>query len=143
MSAEPFDVSPVIARLKAGVASLKRVSGAADYATIKALRDFTTPDAFVLLAREKPIPRAGGGHQAATVNFGVVLAVRNYREQRGVQSDNELRTVLGQIRGVLMGWIPDVPGGRACQLVQGAVLDYDASTLIWSDVYQTQHFLQP
>ena len=31
---------------------------------------------------------------------------------------------------------------RACQLLGGNLEDYDASTALWIDAYQTQHFTQ-
>jgi hypothetical protein len=145
MSAAPFDISLVIAQLQAQAPSLRQVKGAADYAAIKSLRDFVPPCAYVLLAREKPEIEKGvtSGHQRTPVTFGVVVAVRNYRaSERGVQAADELLTVLGETRSALMGWIPPVPGGRPTQLTQGDLVDYDQATLLWSDVYQTQHFLQ-
>ena len=145
MSAAPFDVNLVIDQLQANVPALRQVKGAADYAAIKGLRDFTTPCAYVLLAREKPIVEKGvtSGHQNTPVTFGVVVAVRNYRaSERGMQAADDLNAVLGQVRSALLGWIPPVPGGRPTNLTQGDLLDYDQATLLWSDVYQTQHFLQ-
>lgn len=145
MSAAPFDVALVVAQLQGNAPSLRQVKGAADYAAIKSLRDFAPPCAYVLLAREKPEVDKGltTGHQRAVVSFAVVVAVRNYRAgERGMQAADELRSVLGEVRSALMGWIPPMPGGRPTQLTQGDLVDYDQATLLWNDVYQTQHFLQ-
>ena len=142
MSAAPFDASLVIARLREQVQALQAVEGAAEYAAITSLRDLRPPCAYVLLARERgdgEPPK--GGRQRALVTFGVVLAVRNYRDQRGAESMDELAPLLGQVRAALMGWTPAVTGGRPVQWLQGDVLDYDNSTLLWSDVYQPQHFI--
>jgi len=145
MSAAPFDINLVITQLQAQVPLLRQVKGAADYAAIKSLRDFVPPCAFVLLAREKPViePGVTSGHQRTPVTFGVVVAVRNYRaSERGMQAADDLGAVLGQVRSALLGWIPPIPGGRPTNLTQGDLVDYDQATLLWSDVYQTQHFLQ-
>lgn len=145
MSAEPFDTGLAIAQVKAMATGLRLVGGAADYAAVKNLRDFAPPCAYVLLATEKLELSAGNttGHQRATVSFGVVIAVRNYRAaDRGQQASDDLRSVLGQVRSALMGWTPAVPGGRPTQLVRGDLMDYDQATLLWTDQYQTQHFIQ-
>lgn len=145
MSSAPFDHNLVIARLKDQVPELQEVGGAADLAAMQKLRDFRTPSAFVLLAMETPIPRQSGAPGAATrqmvpVNFGVVVAVRNYRDNKGQAAADDLRPVLGRVRDALIGWVPpDLAGARDCQLVQGKVIDYDTDTLVWTDIYQTQH----
>lgn len=145
MSSAPFDHNLVIARLKDQVPELQEVGGAADLAAVTMLRDFRTPSAFVLLAVETPIPRQSGAPGAATrqmvpVNFGVVVAVRNYRGNKGQAAADDLRPVLGRVRDALIGWVPpDLAGARDCQLVEGRVIDYDTDTLVWTDLYQTQH----
>lgn len=145
MSSAPFDHNLVIARLKDQVPELQEVGGAADLAAIRQIRDFRTPSAFVILAVETPVPRQPGAPGAATrqmvqVQFGVVVAVRNYRDNRGKAAADELRPELGRVRDALIGWVPPgLTGARDCQLVQGKVIDYDTDTLIWTDLYQTQH----
>lgn len=145
MSSAPFDHNLVIARLKDQVPELQSVGGAADLAVITAVREFRTPSAYVILAVETPIPRQSGAPGAATrqmvpVNFGVVVAVRNYRDNKGQGAADDLRSVLGKVRDALIGWVPPgLSGARDCQLVQGKVIDYDTNTLVWTDLYQTQH----
>lgn len=149
MDCAPFDVQPVIDRLAAALPVLRKVAGAADYATLTQLRDFTPPCAYVLLARE----RADAGHsgnampgtqvgvsQRASVSFGVVVAVRNFREQMGAQSAETLRPILGALRAQLIGWVP--PGcGAPITLQSGGLKDYDRATTLWIDVFTTQHFI--
>lgn len=154
MSAAPFDIDLVINRLRTVVVPgvLRQVRGAADFASMTAIRDFTPPEAFVLLAREKVTETKTGislpGQQTAlpqvvSITFGVVLAVRNYRQQAGAQLADELRQTLGTVRNVLLGWTPPVGGGRACQLVQGELTDYDSATALWTDVWRTQQIIKP
>ncbi|WP_419555426.1 phage tail terminator protein, partial [Pseudomonas aeruginosa] len=74
------------------------------------------------------------------VRFGVVVATRNYRDNKGKNAMDDLRPVLGQVRDALIGWVPPgLAGARDCQLIQGQPVDYDTSVLIWTDLYQTQH----
>lgn len=142
MSAAPFDVELVIQRLRDLVPELHLVEGAGAYAAIRSLADFRTPSAYVLLARERgdgEPPK--NGRQRVLATFGVVLAVRNYRGQVGHDAMIEASPLVGRVRDALIGWQPAATGSRPCQWLQGDVLDYDASTLLWSDVFQTQHFI--
>nr|WP_245217364.1 hypothetical protein [Pseudomonas aeruginosa] len=99
----------------------------------------------MILAEETPMPRSSGAPGAATrqmvqVRFGVVVATRNYRDNKGKNAMDDLRPVLGQVRDALIGWVPPgLVGARDCQLIQGQAVDYDTSVLIWADLYHTQH----
>lgn len=151
MSAAPFDVKPVVARIKDAVPALRQVGRAGDYASVRSLGDFPVPAAYVLLAREKAQETKSGismpGQQTkmaqvVPVNFGVVVAVRNYREQAGEQLADELLEILGAIRDALLGWTPPGNGTRACQLLQGDLTQYDRATALWTDVWRTQHIIK-
>lgn len=150
MSAEPYDVNQIVALLQASVPALRQVGVAADYAAVKTIRDFAPPCAYVLLAREKAKPHASSTGmqqdvqgQRSMVTFGVVLAVRNYKaSDRGKQQADALAPILGAVRTALIGWIAPVKGARPIQFIQGDVVDYDQATLLWTEVYQTQHSLQ-
>ncbi len=148
MSASPFDTGLVINRLREQVPALRSVQGAADYAAITGLSDFPAPCAYVVLASESGEGQDAGyaprgqmvpTSQMVKAAFGVVLVVRNYREQRGAQLKDEMNTMINAVRGALIGYVPDLPGARACQFVRGDLQDYDAATALWVDVYQTQH----
>jgi hypothetical protein len=151
MSATPFNVQPIIDRLHDQVPGLRHVAGAADFAAVTRLADFPAPCAYVLLAREQVDAPPKPGHaehgqqiplqQRAQVSFGVVVVARNYRAGRGAQVADELSAVLGQVRSALLGYVPDVAGARPCHLQRGDLTRYDASTALWTDVYQTQHFI--
>lgn len=151
MIATPFDVQPVIARLQTLVPAptLRQVQGAAAYASVEKLANFAPPCAYVILAREKSRPHpAGNGMpgaqqrmvQQVDVTFGVMVAVLNYREQLGAQSQDALLAVLGAVRGALLGWVP--PGAsQPISLQQGDLLQYDAGRALWADVYHTNHVI--
>lgn len=144
MSSAPFNPSLVVDRLRGSLPSTFTLGTAVELAAIKSLLDFRPPQVFVVLAQETGAPRATGAPGAAarqlvTVHFGVTLAVRNYRDNRGSAATEDLTAMLGQIREALIGWVPPLPAARDCQFIQGKVLDYDANVLVWADVFQTQH----
>lgn len=158
MNFGPFDVRLVIERLRVleqgseqasddQAMQLRKIGMAADYAAVKSLRDFPAPCVYVLLAREQfdPRPPAFGqrgqqisGAQSGTVQIGVVLAARNYREEGGAQLSDEFQALLGSLRSRLMGWVPDCPGAKPLQIVQGDLLQYDNATALWCDVWMTK-----
>lgn len=142
MSAALFDINLVRQRLTDLVTDLQTIEGAAEYAQITELRQFRPPCAYVLPVRERGDGEpAKGGRQRALVQFGVVAAVRNYRDTRGAETLDELGPLIGKIRDALIGWTPAVAGARPCQWLQGDVLDFDDSTLLYSNVFQTQMFI--
>ncbi len=147
MSFAPFNVQAVADRIKAGVADLRLVGLAADYAAVKSLRDFTPPSVYVVLAQEtfeaNPPGHGARGDQVRTaqrgsVAVGVVIVGRNYREQAGAQLSAGMNALIAQVRAVLSGWVPDVPGARPFELQRGDLLQYDDSTALWCDVWKTQ-----
>jgi len=142
MTSAPFSTRVVIDRLTAEVPEFQIIAGTAEYGTIMSLREFRADSAYVLLARERADGEAPkGGRQRALSTFGVVIAVRNYRDRMGGESLEEISSLIGKSRAALMGWSPPVNGGRPCKWIQGDVLDFDNETLLWSDVYETQHFI--
>jgi hypothetical protein len=147
MNFAPFDVQPVADRIRTLVPELRLVGLAADYAAVKSLRDFNPPSVFVVLAQEKfdsnPPGHGQRGEQVKVtqrglVAVGVVIVGRNYREQNGAQLSGEMNTLINNVRAQLSGWVPDVPGARPLQLQRGDLLQYDDSTALWCDVWQTQ-----
>ena len=141
MSSAPFDVQQVMDRLREQVPELREINGAADYRTVSKLSDFYPPCAYVVLTSEQGDNSEKRGRQRALVTFGVVLAVRNYRDTKGEESMDALRPLLGKVRDALIGWLPSEQGAREIAWKAGDVIDYDHSTLLWGDVYQTQHFI--
>ena len=155
MSARPFDVGPVIARLrpllKAG--GLRVVEGRSAFAQVRSLRDFPAPCAYVLLAKETALKTEAGTSlpgaqcdigQVMQVGIGVVMAFQNHRGLAdGDELRDELQMQVGTVRDRLLGWTPDVAGARQLQLLRGDLEDYDAGVALWADYWQTQHFIQP
>ena len=154
MSARPFDVQLVITRLvdaKAAI-GLREIRGRADYAQVRSLQDFPAPCGYVLLATETATETKTGQSlpnvqnplaQVVRVQFGIAMAFRNERGFAGDELRDELLEKVGSVRDRLLGWTPPVAGGRQLQLNGGDLVDYDASTALWIDKWQTQHILKP
>lgn len=139
----PFDPRLAIERLRGQVPALQLVGAAADFTAVKSLPSFRPPSAYVVLAQESAAPNPPGStsgrvRQVVNVTFGVVVAVRNYRHDEAEKSD-ALGAVLTAVRAAIVGWTPPLPMARPCQFVTGQVLDSDSSTLLWGDIYSTQH----
>ena len=145
MNFEPFDTGLIVQQLRAQAAELHEVGGAADYAAVQNLRDFRTPSAFVIFAEEQntgKVPASPGiGVQESVAQFGVVLALRHYREQRGEQMLPEALRLVGAARSALIGHKPAAHGARVVQWLSGKVLDYDAGVLLFADLYQIHYLL--
>ena len=146
MNFEPFDTNVIVRRLQAQAQGLHLVGSAADYAAVKELRSFRTPSAYVVFADEEntgTLPTTFCTVQVQTkVQFGVVLALRNYQEQLGGQMGEEARKLIGQVRSALIGFQPTGKGANVVSWQAGAVLDYDASVLLFADRYEVHHMLQ-
>jgi hypothetical protein len=154
MSAAPFDTGLIITRLRAPLlpGTLRLVGGSADYASVSRLQDFPAPCAYVLLGRERGIAVKTGQNlpgqqypiaQMLAVTFAVAMVFRNYRQLEGDELRNELRDQVGAVRNRLLGWTPPVPGGRACDLLQGDLVAYDAGIALWTDIWRTQQSIKP
>ncbi|QIL81781.1 hypothetical protein G7047_19065 [Diaphorobacter sp. HDW4A] len=145
MNFEPFDTGLIVQRLKLCVPDFQTVGGAADYAAVKELTNFRTPSAYVVFAEEtntNKIPASVGVcAQEAAVQFGVVLALRNYREQLGEQMADEARTLVGMVRAALIGFRPKLRGANTVGWVSGHVLDYNSSVMLFGDMYRLVYML--
>lgn len=148
----PLDTGLIQARLRQQVTELQEVGGGADYQAIKDLRSFRTPSVYVVLARERatsampgregvPAQRRPSGAQQLEATVGVIIAARNYRDPAGETVSEEARETIGACRTALLTWEPPAGVMRPLHFLQGDVLDYDANTLLWIDVYQTNHFI--
>lgn len=147
MSADlgPFDIAPVVARLKAQVTALRAVQGAAEFAAaVKATTAPPTPSAYVLLARENgpaAQPASEIAIQRHDVRFGVVLAVRNYQlAQLGTAQADSLTALINSTRTTLVGWKPTGFTGQRIEWNSGSVLSYDAATVWWQEIFTTRYW---
>lgn len=145
MNFEPFDTGLVVQRLREQVPALHFVGGAADYGAVKELSQFRTPSAYVVFAEEEntgKVPTSVGVCvQESSTHFGVVLALRHYREQLGEQMHQDARRLIGATRVALIGHKPASHGARVIGWASGKVLDYDAGVLLFADLYRIHHLL--
>jgi len=146
MRFEPFDTGLIVQHLRQQVPELHFVGGAADYAAVRELASFRTPSAYVVFAEEENTGKFPATpqvcFQGSSAKFGVVLALRHYSEQLGEQMQQEARRLIGQVRSALIGFQPTGKGANVVNWQAGAVLDYDASVLLFADRYEVQHTLQ-
>jgi len=152
ISAAPFDTGLVITWLRKTLpGGLRKVGGAADYASVRNLGDYPAPCAYVLLAAERgqrlddlcgPPGAQLALAQMMDVTFAVVMAFRNYRQLTGDDLRNELRDQVGAVRARLLGWTPTLCGAVPCQLERGDLGSYDAAVATWIDVWRTQHLIK-
>ncbi len=144
MSFAPFDTDMVVARVARQVPELQLVGGAADYAAVKELRSFRTPSAYVIFAEERNTGKVPTSvnvcAQESVVEFGVVLALRHWRETRGEQMQDDMRAIVGQVRAARIGHKPRKDIG-AIGWQSGKVLYYDAGVLLFADVYELRHVM--
>ena len=69
-----------------------------------------------------------------------------FRNHRGLAADalrDELNTQVGLCAITCWAGRHQVAGGQQLQLLGGDLEDYDASVALWTDRWQTQHFIQP
>jgi len=146
---EPLDTAVIEQRLRNQVPELQLVGGGADYAAIKDLRGFRVGSAYVVLAQEKDSggatshpQRRPSGRQQVEATIGVIVAARNYRGKTGSEAMRDAAPLIGAVRTALLdNWIPGGQLTRPLEWKQGDVLDYDASTLLWIDVFTTTYFM--
>lgn len=155
MSAEPFDIGPVMQRLQAlveaGSPYVRLVGARKDYAAVRSLNDFPAGSCYVMLATERASETKSGLSAPGTQNpiaqrmqvgLGIVLAFNNQRGLEGDELRDELRAGVGAVRNVLLGWTP-VGASKQLQLIGGDLGDYDANIALWIDRWQTEHFIKP
>jgi len=148
LASGPLDMRWIRTRLRERVPALRDVRGAASYAgLVRGIQDFTPDEAFVIPLKELPPEQSGqtGGRQVARSLFGVVIATRLYADEHGEAALDSVGTVIGAVRDALVGWTPTSPtgdrlsGARPCSWMGGEMLDYSVETLLWSEVFATQH----
>jgi hypothetical protein len=146
MNFEPFDTGLIAQRLREQVAGLHSVGGAADYAAVKELAGFRTPSGYVIFAEERNTGKVPAAPcvtlQESVAQFGVVLALRHYKELRGEQMQPEARRLIGACRAALIGHKPPAPGSRVVSWLSGKVLDYDGGVLLYADLYELPYLLR-
>lgn len=137
-----FNTELIIERLKETQFQFELVEGAAEFEAVTSLASFRPGSLYVVLMREQN--PAGNGAQAqrktaAIATFGVIVAARNYRGNRGAEALKDAVPIISRMRQALLGWPP--AGCTPCIWHQGDVLDKDKQNLLWADVFSTTHVI--
>lgn len=137
----PFDVTPIVARLRLQVPELQMIGGAADRAAAQegALR---LPAAFVILAREQLTsePMTGVMRHQVGAQVDVLVGVRHYQaRERGAAHADLGIALVGQVRDALHGWTPAGPTGASVEPMRsqgtGQLLKLHDAEWWWLDPY--------
>lgn len=138
MAVELFDPQLIVTRLKAQVAALKIVAGAADFAAAAPDLKFT-PAAYVIeLANraERNSLATTAVSQLNEIRFGVILAVQNLRDATGEKAHTDLRALRASVMTALLGWEPG-PDYDVLEYGDGRLIQLDNLVLWWQDDYIT------
>lgn len=129
-----MDVGAIVVRLKAQVATLRFVGGAADLpAATEELKQ--VPAAFVIPltdAASRNGDGTGSVTQQVTVRFGVLIAAQNLRDARGEAALGTLAPLRTAVRDALVGWVP-TGYEDPCEIVSGRMLSLTDRVLWWQD----------
>lgn len=99
------------------------------------------PCAFVIAMAEKADPNTliTGYSQRITAQIGVVICVKNFKEERGDADQTLLESVRDEIRTALCNWqTSDM--ATPVEFAQGQLAAYDNSLIRWNDIFQTQFY---
>lgn len=121
--------------------SFAKVEGASEYSAVEQIRSFRHNTLFVVVSKERnknPEKNPGAKQAIAVVQFGIISVGRNYRDSTGAAALSDIGPVIGRVRKAIMGWTPKnclTP----CHWLEGSVLDYDRTNLLWLDVFETSY----
>lgn len=138
----PFDIDPVLQRLRAMCVDLRQIDQAAELASVYSDPAAVTPAAFVL----PPDERAGESNyssgmvrQNVSVRLPIVLRCRNFR--RGELGSDALASLPLQrlaLRTALLRWTP-TGADRAMAFGESRVIRYDSSTVYSLETFTTEY----
>lgn len=144
----PLDIDLIMEHLRESIPEFQEVAQAADYATVRSLADFQSPSAYLVLNEEKVEPELPtdrevriGGRQMARSTFAVVLALRNSQDTFGQSALEDARPLIGSVREALIGWTSGLDKFREIRWRNAEVLDYNAGTLLWVEVFSTHRLI--
>lgn len=136
-------LNAIEAHLTSSVPALKKVAGAADFASAGMDLKGKLPAAYILPLAE----RAGGNSlvmevsQKIEVRFGVMLAISNLRDARGQNAQGDLAPLRTAVLAALIGWQPD-PGHDPVLFGSGRVIQLQDGVLWWQDEFVTAYYLR-
>lgn len=113
----PFDVTPIVQRLREQVPALETIGFAADVAAAQKSAP-RLPAGFVMLKKErlKSEPVTGLMRHEATAQVWVLIGVRHYQaRERGAAHADVGIPLVAQVRIALHGWSPAGPDGATVE----------------------------
>lgn len=136
-----FNAELIQERLRDPELKFANVAGAAEYAAVERVGSFRHNTLFVVVSKERnksPGKPAASKRAIAEVTFGIISVGRNYRDTTGAAALQDVGPVIGRVRKAILGWLP---AGclEPCQWLEGNVLDYDKTNLLWLDVFTTSY----
>lgn len=116
----PFDMTPIIERVRAQVPALELVGGAAERAAAVE-GAIALPAAFIVLAGEdiRSEPITGSLRTETTARIHVITGVRHYQGgQRGQAHADVANRIVAAVRTALHGWTPAGPTGTRVESIR-------------------------
>lgn len=136
-----FNAELIQARLRDPQFDFEKVSGAAEYSAVERIGSFRPNTVYVVVSKErnKSADKPAALKRAiAEVTFGIISVGRNYRDSTGAAALQDVGPVISRVRKAIMGWTPP-EGLEACRWLEGNVLDYDKTNLLWLDIFTTSY----
>ena len=134
-------IDEIKARIAATVPMLKLVGEAADFQSAVETNPTLTPACFVYLLEEKPEPCATGNLliQRVHAGVGVVLVVKNLKDNKGVAARGDMETLRKLVKAALFGWQPTT-GLDPLERGNGFLLAFRDGHMWWQDSFLTQYY---
>lgn len=138
-----MNLAPIVDRLVAQCPGLKLVGGSANFE--QALQTLATfPAAFVLPAKESATTNPFMDQvveQTVSMEFGVVLAVRDLSDTKGGAAIDALDPVRSPVRDALLKWTPD-GATDGIEFLRGELFLFENGVMWWADVYRTAYMIR-
>jgi hypothetical protein len=123
------------ARIRTQVPIFKEVAGAADLSSILTGR-VSAPGCYIFTERDKVEARAlaSGVNQRVVESMAVVTVVRNVRDARGTDADDENKHLRDLVGNALVSWIPD-SGHAPMEYGGGQLISFSNGFLFYKSTY--------
>lgn len=137
-----MNLSAVIDRLKTSCPEFRVIGGMAEFdASLSA--PTATPACYVLPQGDRADEAQGikFAIQTVTVDFAILLCVRNAKGLHGQSAFDDLEPLRQSVRNAIYGYTP--PDATAMiSFTGGQLLDFQPGLMWWQDGYQTAHHIR-
>lgn len=135
-------MAPVVTQLQNNTTLLKDIGGAAEFAAIENLQRL--PAAYVIPAQEtasRNTLSSNAVHQRITSGFSVVIVVSNKRDAVGGAANEDLDSIITEVRAALLGW-QHADADIGTTYAGGGLLGMADGMVIWSEQFSTEYSLR-